>query len=469
MKIEVNIEAQLEEIWQRIGLDNDKIEEFYDDLNKRVQQLFRSFLKENVKKAQELAQEAEEAEEAVRLHIKQYNLNEPDEIDESLPLLIRIASAKERLKELEDETRAQQEEYTAALAELTECFDMLDIDDRGEFGEDAADFGWDKIDRMTEKVKQLRTEIEEKKPAMDDICDEINELRRNLGMEEADPPRCLSDQAFKDAEDERDELRQHLHDNKTEITKLIKEVRWLERVLKMRQSTPDSARVFSDANLAKLRDRLRTLEKQKDDHIPELVEAMKKELLALWEDLHIPVPTATDFPFVYNCQANKRTLVALESEVMRLENLKQQIEPMLDLIAAREEILSQQNKLQSMSIDSSRLTSRRGRAASMIIEEERIRKRYNVELPKIHAKLIPMLEEYEEMYGEPFIWDGEDLLQVVSEMHRKEEEAMSQSRMSRRSTASSRTSHRSPGMKKTTKGASQLSQRAPFQLQEFMM
>ena len=468
MKIEVNIEAQLEEIWQRIGLDNDKIEESYDELNRRVQQLFRSFLKENVEKAKELTQQAEEIEDAVRLHIKQYNLDVPDEIDESLPLLLRIESAKERLKELEDETRAQQEEYMAAFTELAECFDALGIQDRGEFAEAGTDFGWEKIDRMTEKVKELKIEIEEKKPEMDDLYDEINELRSNLGMKEAEPPRNLSAKAFKEAEEERDELKQHLQDNKAEIKKLIKDVRWLERVLKMRQSTPDSARVFSDANVAKLRERMSMLEKQKEDHIPELIEAMKKELLGLWEDLHIPVPTATDFPFVYNCAANKRTLVALESEVLRLENLKQQIEPMLDLIAAREEILAQYNKMSSMSIDSSRLTSRRGRAASMLIEEERIKKRYNVELPKIHAKLIPMLEDYEEMYGEPFIWDGEDLLHVVTEMHRKEEEAMSQSRVSRMSMSSSRISKRSPVPKKS-KGPSQLSQRAPFQLQEFMM
>jgi hypothetical protein len=31
-----------------------------------------------------------------------------------------------------------------------------------------------------------------------------------------------------------------------------------------------------------------------------------------------------------------------------------------------------------------------------------------------------MLEEYEETFGEPSLWDGEPLLGVVTEMHRKE-------------------------------------------------
>ena len=46
MKIEVNIEEQLEQIWNEIGLSPQEIEDNYAELNKRVQNLFMEFLRE---------------------------------------------------------------------------------------------------------------------------------------------------------------------------------------------------------------------------------------------------------------------------------------------------------------------------------------------------------------------------------------------------------------------------------------
>ena len=47
------------------------------------------------------------------------------------------------------------------------------------------------------------------------------------------------------------------------------------------------------------------------------------------------------------------------------------------------------------------------------MQEERARKRYQNELPKIHEKMLKYLIEYEEIYGEPFIWDNENLLEII--------------------------------------------------------
>jgi hypothetical protein len=133
---------------------------------------------------------------------------------------------------------------------------------------------------------------------------------------------------------------------------------------------------------------------------------------------------------------------------------------MLDLIAVREEIISQFEKVNAVSNDPNRLTARRGKAAASLVEEERIRKRYAAELPKVHAKLIPMLEEYEETFGEAFLWDGEVLLDVVAEMRRREEISVVQSR--------AKQSRNSPSKAKSSRGTALLSQRAPFKLQEFL-
>jgi protein regulator of cytokinesis 1 len=281
-----------------------------------------------------------------------------------------------------------------------------------------------------------------------------------LELSPFEAPETLGDPTFESLETERDELLDQLRINKEKAQILLKAIRWLERVLKTQRATSDNLRFYGDRTLEKLQQRLTQLERDKEDHGSEFIDSMKRELLSLWGELHIPVPSASEFPFVYNSPATKRTLIALESEVLRLQNMRDNIAPMLELIAARDEIISQHENWNDGAKDPNRLTSRRGKVASMLMEEERIRKKFTVELPRIHAKLIPQLEEYQEMFGEPFLWDGVNLLDVVSEMHRKEEASLVQTKV--------RQARKRSPRPKQTKGPNALLQRAPFQLQEFM-
>jgi protein regulator of cytokinesis 1 len=462
MKFDVKIEAQLDELWQKIGLGSAEVEENYQELNRRVQALVSAFVHEHVAEFDELTREAAAAESAVRLHIQRFHIADDEGLNESAPLRTRIETAKLRLAQFEEDTREQQEEFQSAFARLAECFDQLEIEDRGEFAEEGTDCSFERIDRMNELITTLEDDISKRQEAQKQLWTEISGLRQVLGSSENEPPSSLGDETFRQLEQERDELEKKFEENKRECGLLLKAIRWLEKVMGIRTVTSQNLKVFGDAQIQKLNQRVAQLEREKDDHIADFIEAMKSELRRLWDELHIPTPSAADFPFVYNNAPTKRTLVALESEVHRLQNLKEHIAPMLDMIAARDEILCQYERLNAASIDPNRLTSRRGKAASFLMEEGRIRKRYSAELPKIHARLIPMLEEYEETFGEPFLWDGKPLLDAVAEMHRREEASVIQARLKQQ------TKRASPGRSRPPRGANALSQRAPFQLQEFM-
>ena len=463
MKIEINIEQQLEDLWRRLGLESDEIESQYRDLNERIEELCKIFLQENLDRFEELQKQAEEVEEDVRQHIKRFGMDCDDEIDETQPILVRIQNARAELESLTEETGEQEDEFNAAFKEITECFDILEMDeeDRGEFATEGEDFSFNKIDRMNALLIELRAEIADREPKMRELADEIHELHEKLALEEFQVPETLGNQTFVELEKYRDELSDKLTHNREEAYQLMKEIRRIENILKCKKTPSDNFDICGDAVVEKLKLRLDTLNKEKENNIPMFIEAYKNHLTELWEELHIPQPSASDFPFIYNSAPNKRTLVALEAEVHRIENLKEHIEPMLDLIATREEILGQYNRLNMSSADSTRLMSRRGVSASSLIEEERIRKRFTNELPKIHAKLIPQLEEYQATFGEPFLWDGEDLLEVVREMHQKEEASMLQSK--------AKIAKRKSIPKTGSGKKNNLANRAPFQLQEFML
>lgn len=483
MKIEIKIESQLENLWHKIGLEGNEIELQYEDLNRRVQELCKNYLQENFDRVQELTQEAEDAENAVRLHIKRFNLEDNDDfIDENLPLLYRIQNARDKLEMLREDTQEQEEAYLQKYNSIKKCFEILEMgpDEQGEYAEEGDDFSLDKIDRMSEFLIDLENEIDERQPKMDELCDELTEIHEDLQIEEFVRPETLGNPTFVRLQKERDTLLEHLDSNREEAVELLRSIHSIERVLKIKLTTVNAAassnsgiqsenpnsnlQVCGDEVIEQLTERLQQLEKEKEKRIPEFVEASKNKLLELWGELHIPLPSASDFPFIHpQAPPNKRTLVAIESELRRIENLKAHIEPMLDLIAAREEIMGHYNKMMSHgNIETSRnLTSRRGSVASALLEEERIRKKYQNELPKIHSKLIPMLQEYQQTFGEPFLWDGEDLLQEVMELHKKEEAAKP------KRNESTIMSEKKTSMTKA-KRKKLLSQRAPFQLQEFM-
>ena len=476
MKIEINIESQLESLWHKIGLEGNEIELQYEDLNRRVQELCKSYLQENFDRVQELTQEAEEAENEVRLHMKRFSIEDnDDDFDENLPLLYRIQNARNRLEMLREDAREQEEVFMTTFTKIKKCFETLEMgpDEQGEYVEEGDDFSLDKIDKMTEFLTELENEIDERQPKMDELCDELSELHEDLQLDEFEKPETLGNQTFVRLQNERDELIKHLDNNRDEAIELLRSIHAIEKVLKLKpttiNNTNNNLEICSDAMIERLKVRLQQLEGEKEKRISEFVGATKKQLLALWGELHIPIPSASDFPFIHGSPANKRTLIALESEVRRIENLKVHIEPMLDLIAAREEILAQYSQIAGLQNDSTRmLTSRKGGAGSMLLEEERIRKKYNNELPKIHSKLIPMLQEYQQTFGEPFMWDGENLLDEVVEMHRKEELTMMQSKARKIRNREASNSMSLTSNANRTKRKTNLANRAPFQLQEFM-
>ena len=88
------------------------------------------------------------------------------------------------------------------------------------------------------------------------------------------------------------------------------------------------------------------------------------------------------------------------------------------------------------------------------MQEERVRRRYANELPKIHEQMVGMLEDYEETYGEPFMWNGVNLLEEIREMQEKEPA----SQKMKRQTISNKTKTRQIP----------LNQRAPFILPGYM-
>lgn len=103
-----------------------------------------------------------------------------------------------------------------------------------------------------------------------------------------------------------------------------------------------------------------------------------------------------------------------EAEIARLEALKEQRLPTLQMIDRYRSLIKDRNDLQTSSQDASRLMARgqkgEKRDPGKLLREEKLRKRIAKELPKVEADLRNILEAWEEEYGRPFLVHGERYL-----------------------------------------------------------
>ena len=100
-----------------------------------------------------------------------------------------------------------------------------------------------------------------------------------------------------------------------------------------------------------------------------------------------------------------------EAEIARLEALKEQRAPILQMIEKHRSLVKDRMDLATSSQDASRLMARgqkgERRDPTRLLREEKMRKRIAKELPKVEADLRIVLENWEDEYGRPFCVLGE--------------------------------------------------------------
>jgi protein regulator of cytokinesis 1 len=116
-------------------------------------------------------------------------------------------------------------------------------------------------------------------------------------------------------------------------------------------------------------------------------------------------------------------LSAHEAEIARLETLKEQRAPILQVIDKHRSLIKDREDLAASSQDASRLMMKgqkgEKRDPTRLLREEKMRKRIAKELPKVEAELRKTLERWEDEYGRPFLVHGERYLDELAALAAK--------------------------------------------------
>ncbi|KAJ5050530.1 uncharacterized protein L3040_002407 [Drepanopeziza brunnea f. sp. 'multigermtubi'] len=161
-------------------------------------------------------------------------------------------------------------------------------------------------------------------------------------------------------------------------------------------------------------DELSRLNELKRQNLHLFVEDARYKLQELWDGLYFSEEEMLEFTPAFSDVYSDALLEAHEQEIERLEALKEQRAPTLDLIEQHRSLVKDRNDLQASSQDASRLLGRgqkgEKRDPTRLLREEKMRKRIAKDLPKVAANLRKVLEKWEDEYGRPFLVHGERYL-----------------------------------------------------------
>lgn len=162
-------------------------------------------------------------------------------------------------------------------------------------------------------------------------------------------------------------------------------------------------------------DRLNELKRQ---NLHLFVEDARYKLQALWDNLYFSEEEMLEFTPAFSDVYSDALLSAHEEEIARLEALKEQRLPTLQLIDKHRSLVKDREDLAASCQDASRLMLRgqkgEKRDPTRLLREEKMRKRITKDLPKIEAELRKTLEQWEDDYGRPFLVHGQRYLDEMA-------------------------------------------------------
>ena len=162
-------------------------------------------------------------------------------------------------------------------------------------------------------------------------------------------------------------------------------------------------------------DRLNELKRQ---NLHLFVEDARYKLQELWDGLYYSEEEMLEFTPAFSDVYSDALLSAHEDEIARLEALKEQRAPTLQLIEKHRSLIKDRDDLAASSQDASRLmakgTKGEKRDPTRLLREEKMRKRIAKDLPRVEVQLKKTLEDWEDEYGRPFLVHGERYLDELA-------------------------------------------------------
>lgn len=269
---------------------------------------------------------------------------------------------------------------------------------------------YDKIMQVRGEIKQVMAKLE-----ITALNEYDNDLLNSCDMKPTRHNMEKLDQLFEVFMSQFDKMKFQIEDMRKRLAQLWKYLDIPENHhLKFAKYTQVTQTTYD-----KLLAEVQRCEQIKKENIRNFIEKVRVEIEEYWdkclksdaERLRFPSYTANTF--------NEDVLELHEDELRDLKMFYETNEALFNIIEERQELWNQMELLQNKESDPKRYNNRGGQ----LLKEEKERKMITMKLPKIEAKLIELVEKFEEENNRPFTVRGvrvQDIIERDYETKRQE-------------------------------------------------
>ncbi|KAI1108098.1 microtubule associated protein-domain-containing protein [Nemania sp. NC0429] len=290
------------------------------------------------------------------------------------------------------------------------------------------------VDKLDDEFTRVYEEYTRRVAAVKTLSENIIQLWAELGTPQAQTDSAIV-KYYRDAPEqlglhEEDLLRlrtkrDKLADEKRSREKRLKDLKTAVEALWEKLGVEESeCKPFLNRNrgcgvrqINEFEDELARLNELKRQNLHVFVEDARFKLQELWDTLYFSEDEMLEFTPAFSDVYSDALLEAHESEISRLDALREQRAPALTLIERHRTLVHDRDELAASSQDASRLMMRgqkgERRDPGKLLREEKMRKRIAKELPKVEADLAKLLAKWEDEYGRPFLVHGARYLNLL--------------------------------------------------------
>ena len=404
------IEAlDLNEIWEQLNLTDQEKQTEKNKLEAFMEQEKNNLIAQVYERRDSLIKEIDEIKKT-HLRVLQA-LRKPDSDQEKVfehgnegTLLQKLADVRAHYDEIEPLYVVRVKLFRDMYNKITYIFDKMGYaqKDRGEFSElQLDDLSSEKESIYNQKIAELEEELDERTKTVEELYSKIQTIIKELGEEISPAIEVIlkakqvtatayetSLQYFEDISSLKEKRAKDIADLAVEITQCWELLRVPEST---RKEFIDQHSILSTENIDAFKSEIEKLHATIEENLSEMLLNVKKEVFHVCRQLHYTEEQAREY---ISDQGNeKETFYFIAKELVELRKVLASCQPIINLIQQRNEILNEHENIDPQMMNPTQI--------------DKIKRKFKSTLPRIEKKLLIEIIEYNEFYGVPFMWDGQ--------------------------------------------------------------
>ncbi|KAL6885283.1 microtubule associated domain-containing protein [Trichoderma longibrachiatum] len=442
--------GQLHSLFDDIGVPDDEREARESELFQALSEALNNHLRLVSSEKKGMIDEAKKIVSAIRqmeLSMSDSKQRRKNSNEESMKISYPLMQCLQTLKEKHDQVQRVHSERVVQVQKLAEALESYSSHLEPSFvkialpptGPDETvpltfDLSPSYVDRLDAEFTRVYEEYTRRLSVVETLGDEIIQLWAELGTPQAQQDSAII-KYYREAPEQLGLHQEDIQILQTKHDKLLEEKKSREKKLNQLRATveklweklgidEEETRAFLNENrgcgirqINEFEDELERLNEAKRQNLHIFIEDARVRLQELWDALYFSEDEMLDFTPAFSDVYSDALLEAHERELARLEALKEQRAPILNLVDKYKALIKDRDELIAASQDASRLMLRgqkgEKRDPGKLLREEKMRKRIAKELPRVTTEVRKALEQWEEEYDRPFLVYGERYLDEV--------------------------------------------------------